>query len=63
LIGRFKDEVTAATAYNKAVDYARDHGMKKQFTENYIEGLSPRRYADIYTSVELPQNFISFFEL
>ena len=63
LIGRFNDVVTAATAYNKAVDYARDHGMKKQFPENYIDGLSPRKYAEIYTSVELPDNFKSFFEL
>ncbi len=58
-IGVFPDEKTAAIAYNKAADFCHAHGMTKQFPINYIEGLSPKDYAQIYSEIHLPKRFIS----
>ncbi|MBQ1547180.1 MAG: hypothetical protein IIZ61_02195 [Lachnospiraceae bacterium] len=62
LIGRFKSDSVAAVAYNKAVDFAKDHGYKKQFIQNYVIDYSPKEYADVYTEVELPQKYIKYIE-
>jgi hypothetical protein len=62
MIGRYSTEVRAAVAYNKAVDYARDHGFQKKFTENYITELSPGAYADMYTGIHLPQRLTSYID-
>ena len=53
IIGRYKDEVTAAIAYNKAVDLAKKSGIKKGYTQNYISGISAMDYAGIYDSIEI----------
>ncbi|MGN0484826.1 MAG: hypothetical protein ACI4HI_14865 [Lachnospiraceae bacterium] len=62
VVGSFPDEVTAAIAYNKAVDLAKDHGILRNFPENYIIDLSPREYADIYTSLQLSNKYLSFLK-
>lgn len=49
IIGRYETIEEAAIAYNKAVDIVKKAGVNKQYTQNYIEGLSPAKYADIYT--------------
>lgn len=56
-IGLFDDEETAAIAYNKAADYCHAHGITKQFPVNYIEGMSPKEYARIYSAILLPKRF------
>lgn len=53
LVGRYPDQTEAAIAYNKAIDVLRKNGFRKKFTPNYVEGLSPSRYAEIYTSVQI----------
>ena len=53
LVGRYEDQLSAAIAYNKAIDILKKNGFTKNFTPNYIEGLPPRRYAEIYTSLEI----------
>lgn len=53
LVGVFDSETEAAIAYNKAVDILKKKGIKKHFTANYIEGLSPRKYAEIYSELEI----------
>ena len=53
LVGRYRDHLEAAIAYNKAVDVLRKNGVAKNFTPNYIEGLSPSRYAEIYSNVKI----------
>ena len=62
IIGRYKTQVKAAIAYNKACDYAKENGLDREFIQNYIDEISPREYADIYTEIKLPQSFLSFFE-
>ena len=53
LVGRYKDQLEAAIAYNKAVDVLKKNGFTKKFLLNYIDGLAPSRYAEIYTAVEI----------
>lgn len=53
LVGRYADQTEAAIAYNKAIDVLRKNGFRKNFTPNYIEGLPPRRYVEIYTAIQI----------
>lgn len=55
LVGRYSTEIEAAIAYNKAIDILKRNGIKKNFISNYIEGLSPSKYAEIYTEVSVSQ--------
>ena len=61
-IGTYRSETQAAIAYNKAVDLARQHGICKNFPENYIEDLSARDYADIYTAAKISANFLKYLK-
>ena len=57
-IGEFEDEITAAIAYNKAVDE-----LKKKYDKNFIQNfpnLSPKEYAAIYTEIKLPDSVIHY---
>ena len=53
IVGRYDDEITAAIAYNKAIDILHKNGVTKKFLPNYIEDLSPSRYAEIYSALEV----------
>lgn len=53
IVGRYNDETTAAIAYNKAIDVLHKNGVTKKFLPNYIEDLSPSRYAEIYSALEV----------
>ena len=57
-VGEFEDEITAAIAYNKAVDQ-----LKKKYDKNFIQNfpdLSPKEYALIYTEIKLPDSIIKY---
>lgn len=60
VIGTFDDEIHAAIAYNKAIDTLRAQGIVRNFTENYIENLSGKLYAEIYSSIKLPERILHF---
>lgn len=60
LVGRYATEEEAAIAYNKAIDVLHKNGIRKNYTPNYIEGMSPSRYADIYTRVEISPRIVSY---
>ncbi len=51
VVGYYKTENEAAIAYNKASDQLRQNGYSKDFITNYVEDISPRVYADIYTNL------------
>ncbi len=55
IVGRYESEVEAAIAYNKAVDTLKSSGINKNYPQNYIEGLSAREYAEMYTSVKISE--------
>ncbi len=60
IVGRYADELEAAIAYNKAIDILRQNGVSRNFTANYIEGLSPSRYAEIYAALEISSRIKDF---
>ncbi len=63
VIGVYPTEEQAAIAYNKAVDLARAHGVRKNYTTNYITEYSPREYADVYTQVQISEKFQNYLKL
>ncbi|MBO5208669.1 MAG: hypothetical protein J6B68_04905 [Lachnospiraceae bacterium] len=52
-IGVYESETEAAIAYNKAIDYLKKAGVTKAYTPNYMEGMSPLAYADLYSSIKI----------
>lgn len=60
LVGQYTSQEEAAIAYNKAIDILRQNGVGKKFVSNYIEGMSPSRYADIYTGLEIAPQIYNF---
>lgn len=61
-IGTYETETQAAVAYNKAVDYALSHGVKKNFPENYISELSASAYANVYSGVKISGKYIQYLK-
>ncbi len=60
LVGRYSTEWEAAIAYNKAIDILKKKGVDKEFLPNYIEGISPSNYADIYTRVKISPKLMHY---
>lgn len=52
-VGVYDTETKAAIAYNKAIDILKKAGVQKAYTPNYMEGVSPSAYADIYSSIKI----------
>lgn len=55
VIGYFDSLIQAAIAYNKAADVLRLHGCPKKFSVNYIDSISAKEYADIYSAILIPK--------
>lgn len=60
IVGRYHDEITAAIAYNKAIDILHKNGVSKKFLPNYIEDLSPSKYAEIYSSLQISRKILDY---
>ncbi len=60
VIGHYHSEIEAAIAYNKAIDILKKNGIRKNYTPNYIEGLSPSIYADIYSHLKVSEKIINY---
>lgn len=58
IVGIYDNAETAAIAYNKAADLCHQYGIQKKFPVNYIETMSPKTYADIYSSVSVSDTFL-----
>ena len=61
-IGTYRDETRAAIAYNKSVDLAHQAGIDKKYPENYIEDLSAKDYAEIYTKVKISKKYLEYLD-
>lgn len=59
-VGTYSDMIHAAIAYNKAVDILLRHGLTKKYAVNYIESISPREYAEIYSQVKISQKILDY---
>jgi PKD repeat protein len=53
VVGKYNTEAEAAIAYNKAADILKKNGIEKNFSQNYVEDLTPSQYADIYTKIKI----------
>ena len=60
IIGYYDTDLEAAIAYNKAIDILQTNGCKKQFKQNYMEGVSPSTYADIYRKIEISKKIWNY---
>jgi hypothetical protein len=59
-VGTYQTEEKAAIAYNKAADLAKSAGISKAFPTNYVIGISPREYADLYTQLKLSKRYLDY---
>lgn len=53
IVGRYPDKITAAIAYNKAVDRLAAKGFSKQYVKNYITELNSEEYQKAYKKVAI----------
>lgn len=60
VIGHYHSEIDAAIAYNKAIDILKKRGVRKKYTPNYIDGLSPSVYADIYSRLKISDKIMNY---
>jgi len=59
-VGIYDDMTTAAIAYNKAVDVLHQNGLKKNFSMNYVDSVSPSQYADIYSRLKISSKIMDY---
>lgn len=60
VVGYYEDAVTAAVAYNKAIDTLKKNGVNKEFMMNYVEEIGAKRYAQIYTNVDISDSIKNY---
>lgn len=60
IVGVYSSEIEAAIAYNKATDYLRKNGIKKNFAQNYISELNGPQYLQIYKKINVRYNVINY---
>ncbi len=53
VIGDYPTMELAAIAYNKAVDILHYNGFTKNYPVNYIDDMSPKKYADLYADLRI----------
>jgi len=59
-VGIYESEIEAAIAYNKAIDLLKKAGIDKAYTPNYMEGIAPDVYADLYASVPVAPRLLDY---
>ena len=61
-LGRYPSEVMASVAYNKALDEARKYSLKPKSSYIYVDELNARQYAELYSTINLPQKYLDYLE-
>lgn len=59
-VGIYDTITEAAIAYNKAIDILKKNGITKNFTPNYVESLSHRSYAEIYSTLKIAPGILNY---
>lgn len=60
LVGTYPDEITAAIAYNKAVDILKKAGLDKNYQTNFCTEISSKEYAEIYSNIKISKKLLNF---
>ncbi len=60
LVGRYPDKITAAIAYNKAVDTLSAKGIRKKYVKNYINEYSSEEYRRIYDAISISDRILQY---
>jgi len=60
IIGVYDTIEDAAIAYNKAIDLAKDVGISKNYTKNFIDSLSVKDYKQKYSEIEIRKSFYQY---
>lgn len=61
IVGDYYNEVTAAIAYNKAID-ALQNKTTIHYEKNYLEDMNPIKYMEAYTTIQFSKKFKKFLE-
>ncbi len=59
VIGTYNSEKEAAIAYNKAADILTKNGFNKEFFQNYIDDISNKEYAEVYSTVKVSDTILN----
>ncbi len=59
VVGTYHSENEAAIAYNKAIDILKKNGINRNYSPNYVEGISNAAYADIYSKIKISTKIYS----
>lgn len=59
-VGTYATETEAAIAYNKAIDLLKKAGVDKAYAPNYMEGMSPAAYADLYSAIKVSSRLYNY---
>ena len=62
IVGRYPDKISAAIAYNKAVDTLAQKGINKKYIKNYITELSSKQYHQQYEEITISSKILNYSE-
>lgn len=62
LVGRYPDKISAAIAYNKAIDTLKKNGIQKNYIKNYITELSSEEYRTYYNNISISPKIQNYTE-
>ncbi len=60
IVGRYNDETTAAAAYNKAAILLKRKGVRINFGQNYLDGISEIEYVALLNKVRVSESIRNF---
>lgn len=60
VVGTYHSEEEAAIAYNKAIDILKRNGVSRNYTPNYLDGVSGAQYADIYSRLKISEKILNY---
>lgn len=60
IVGTYDHEITAAIAYNKAVDILKKAGLNKNYQTNFCTEISSKEYANIYKAVKISKKIMNW---
>ena len=63
IVGRYKTEIDAAIAYNKAVDTLHANGVHKAYIKNYIVSYDEATYRERYNKLRISKNITNYQRL